>query len=152
MARLNITQTTEVEVSCVATTPTTVLQLLAPTNQRVAVKTVTISFDGISNTAEPVIIRVLRQTSAGVGGAARNPLKKDNDIATAVQSTGQRGTFTTEPTSGDIELTYHIHPQAGVQYPLPLGDEIILAGGGRLGVQVTAPATVNALVTIEAEE
>jgi hypothetical protein len=95
-----------------------------------------------------VIVR--RQTTAGTA-TARAPLKKDDDLSTALRATGQEN-FTAEPTDSDIILTYLVHPQAGVQYPLPLPGEIIIGSGDRLGVKMTAPAGVNTAVTIEAEE
>lgn len=150
MARQFITLTTSAEVALTGATAKTVLQLVAASGVRVAVQTVTISFDGTSNTAEPTVIQVRRQTTAGTA-TSRAPLKKDNDVSTAIQATGQEN-FTAEPTDSDIVLTYHIHPQAGAQYPLPLPGEIVMAGGGRLGIKITAPANVNCLATIEAEE
>jgi hypothetical protein len=117
---------------------------------RLAVQAVTVSFDGVSNTQQPVLITVQRQTTAGTA-TARAPLKKDTDIATALQATGQEN-FTVEPTNSDIVLQILIHPQAGTQYPLPLPGEIIVPGGGRLGVSMNSPAAVNTVCTIEGEE
>lgn len=149
MARNFFTQTTSAEVALVGATPKTVLHLLAG-SARVAIQAVTVSFDGTSNTAEPVVITLRRQTTAPTG-TARNPLKKDNDIATALLVTGLEN-VSVEPTDSDILLTYHIHPQAGAQYPLPLPGEIVIAGAGRLGLKITVPAAVNCHATIEGEE
>lgn len=149
-ARNYMTLTTSVDVALVAATAKTVVQLVAATNVRVAIQTITVSFDGTSNTAEPVTVIVRRQTTAGTA-TARAPLKKDDDIATALSSTGQEN-FTAEPTDSDILLTYLVHPQAGVQYPLPLPGELIIGSGDRIGVKMTAPAGVNTSVTVEAEE
>lgn len=151
MARNFFTLTTpDTEVALTAATAKTVLQLVAASGVRVAIQTVTVSFDGTSNTAEPVVILLERQTTAGTM-SARTVYKKDNDISTSLQVTGLH-TATAEPTSGDPVLVYHIHPQAGAQYPLPLPGEIILAGGGRIGIKIKAPANVNCLATIEGEE
>src|SRR5438067_1296581 len=148
MARNFFTHTTSAEFALTAATAKTVLQLLAATGVRLAIQAITLTFDGTSNTAEPVNLRLVRQTGAGTA-TSRAPQKKDTDIASALQVTGQEN-FTVEPTSDDaIVLTFHIHPQAGVQYPLPLPGEIIVPGAGRLGVKITAPANVNCLVTIE---
>ncbi len=150
MARNYFTQTTSVEVALVAATAKTVLHLLAGTGIRFAIQAVTVSFDGTSNTAEPVVLVLITQTTAPTG-TTRNPLQKDPDIATALQVTGLEN-VSVEPTDTDIRLTYHIHPQAGAQYPLPLPGEIIVAGAGRIGLKLTAPAAVNCLATIEGEE
>lgn len=149
MARNFFTQSTAAEVALVAATAKTVAQLAAPANQSVAVHGLSVTFDGVSNTAEPVLIELLRQTTAGTS-TARNPLKT-KDTSTALQTTGGVN-FTAEPTAGDVLRVFHVHPQAGAVIPLPLEREIVIAGGGRLGVRMTAPANVNTVVTIDGEE
>jgi len=154
MARNNFTLTTSQEIPT-GTALKTILQLLAPSNVIVVVQGADISFDGISNTAEPVIVQWQRQTTAGTGGVSRNPLKT-KDTSTSLGATGLEGpsgTWTAEPTAGDILRIFHIHPQAGVVYPLPLPDgELELASTGRLAIVVTAAAGVNCLATISGEE
>jgi hypothetical protein len=150
MARNAFAHTTSTEIALVAATAKTVLQLVAATGVIVAVQGLTVSFDGISNTAEPVQVVLERQTTAGTM-SARNPLKT-KDTSTALQLTGQENA-SAEPTSGDRLHVFHIHPQAGVAMPLPLPDgEIEIPGGGRLGLKITAPANVNCHATIIGEE
>ena len=141
--------TTSAEVALVAATTKTVLQLIAPANTSLAVIGFEVSFDGVSNTAEPVIIQILRQTTAGTV-TARTPLKT-KDKSTALQSTGSENA-SVEPTAGDVLKTFHVHPRAGVLYPFNIDNEIEIAGGGRLGLKLTAPAAVNCLATINFEE
>lgn len=151
MARNRFTHTTLTEFALVAATAKTLLQLVAAAGVRVAVSEATISFDGISNTAEPVDVTVQRQTTAGTA-TARNPLQLDDDIATALSTTGQEN-FTVEPTSTDILAGMNIHPQAGVIYQLPIPDgEIIIGAADRLGITATAPAAVNAKASFRGEE
>lgn len=150
MARNFCTLTTASEVALVAATAKTVLQWLAPTGIIIAIQGIDVSFDGTSSSAEPVIIQVFRQTTAGTM-TTRNPLKT-KDRSTTLQSTGQVNA-TAEPTNTDLLRTWHVHPQMGVIYPLPLPDgEIELASATRLGLVITAPANVNCLATISAEE
>ncbi len=150
MARNFFTLTTSVEVALVAATAKTVLHLLAGTGVRVAIQAITVSFDGISNIEPGVLIRLVRQTTAPTG-TARNPLQKDDDVATALIATGLEN-VSVEPTDSDIVYTWHIHPQAGAQLPLPLPGEIIVAAAARLGLKITADNAVNCLATIEGEE
>lgn len=151
MARSFLTAANTAVQALTAATAKTVLQIKAPTNQRVAVRQISVSFDGASNTAVPVIVKVVRQTTAGTTSSSATIKAKDNDISTAIQSTVLDG-FSAEPTYGDQHWIAHIHPQTGAVYQLPLPGEITLAGGGRLGVVCTAPANVNCLCSIEAEE
>lgn len=149
MARNGGSLTTSAEVALVAATAKTVLQLVAPANTVLAVGGFELSFDGVSNTAEPVIIQLLRQTTAGTM-TSRTPLKT-KDRSTALAATGQENA-TANPTAGDILKTFHVHPQAGVIYPFNIDGEIEIAGGARLGLNLTAPANVNCLATINFEE
>lgn len=149
MARNHASLTTSAEVALAAATAKTVLQLVAPANTILAVTGFSVSFDGISNTAEPVQVVLLRQTTAGTA-TSRTPLKT-KDTSTTIQATGQENA-TAEPTAGDILKTFHIHPQAGALYPFTFDEEIELAGGGKLGLRLTAPAIVNCLATINFEE
>lgn len=149
MARQGFSHTPTAEITLVAATAKTVLQLVAPANVILAVNGAWVSFDGTSNTAEPALIEILRQTTAGTM-TARNPLKT-KDTSTALQATGQVNA-TAEPTAGDVLKTFHVHPQAGVIIPLDFDKEIEIAGGGRLGMRITAPANVNCLAGFEGEE
>lgn len=149
MARNFFTQTTSAAVALSAGVAKTVLHLLAG-SPRIAIQAITLSFDGISNTGVPVVVRVVRQTTAPTG-TTRNPLKKDTDIASALLVTGLEN-VSIEPTDSDIVLTHYIHPQGGVQYSLPLPGEVIVPGAARIGLKITAQAGVNCLATIEGEE
>jgi non-ribosomal peptide synthetase component E (peptide arylation enzyme) len=152
MARQFFTAANTTKQALAVTTNKTILQIAAPANQRVAVQQITVSFDGTTNTNTPVQVMVYRQTSAGTTSSPTATIrKKDNDIATAVQTTVADG-FTAEPSYGDQHWICFIHPQTGVIYPLPIPGEIILAGGGRLGVVCNAAQIVDCLCTIEGEE
>lgn len=151
MARLRAAVTTEGEIALSAATAKTILQLVAAANHKVAVKGFSVSFDGTSVTAEPVQVDLIRQTSAGSGGTAATPYAEDTSSET-VQTTAVKG-CTSEPTGTTIILRrYDVHPQTGFEVRFNSDDEIVLAGGGRLGIRCTAPATVNALAHFSFEE
>lgn len=138
-AFIGVAQTAEVALA--AATAKTVLQLVAPANHRVKVIRWGVFFDGTSATAEPVQVRVLRQTTAGTMSSL-TPVKLDDSIAETLQTTAQH-TATAEPTAGDVLDIAEIHPQQGYDAILPPGMEIIIGGGDRLGIEVTAAAIVN---------
>lgn len=151
MARLDFSAVNTVK-RAIGTSATTLLQLVAPANQRVAVKQVSVGFDGITNTNIPVLVQLIRQTTAGTTSSPSATIKpKADDISTSVQSTVQDG-FTAEPTYGDVLWSITVHPQTGCIFPLPIPGELIVKGGGRLGLVCTAPQAVNAIGTIEGEE
>lgn len=137
-------------VALVAATAKTVLSVFAPTNQRVAVSGVHISFDGVLGTGVPVLVEVARTTTAGTNTAV-TPRKNDDDIATAVQSTGGEN-YTVEPTYGDILKEINVHPQSGYEVHIPFGREYIVGGGDRLSIRCTAAAGVNCSADLDCEE
>jgi hypothetical protein len=124
-----------------AATAQTAVQLTAPTNQRVKVLGYGFYFDGTLNSAQPVEIKLQRQTTAGSASAA-TPRLVEKELTETIQTTAQI-TFTAEPTAGDVLKTFTVHPQLGYEYLAPLGQEDIIQGGGRLGFTATAPASVN---------
>lgn len=144
---LAFAQTAEVALS--AATAKTVIQLVAATNVRVKLKEWGVFFDGTSASAEPIQVRLLRQTTAGTMSSltpvARVP------ITETLQTTAQH-TATAEPTAGDVLDVIECHPQGGYEKLFAPGDEIIIPGGGRVGIEITAPATVNVRAKFGYEE
>lgn len=133
------------------TSAKTILQIVAPTNQRLLVRRATISFKGTVNSNAPVKVDILRQTTAGTSSAATVVKKNDADDET-LQTTA-RETFTVEPTAGDVLTTSFIHPQGGaldIMFPDKL--PIPVKGGGRLGLRVTADNDVQCVASFEGEE
>lgn len=148
MAALNcVAQTAEVALA--AATAKTVLQLVAAANQRIRVLGWGIFFDGVSATAAPAEVRTLRQSTAGTMSALSPVLMHPADET--IQTTAQH-TATVEPTAGDVLDVIECHPQGGYEKWFPPGYEIIVPGGGRLGLEVTAPAIVNCRVKFFFEE
>jgi hypothetical protein len=149
MAGIRVAATTA-EVALTAATARTVLQVVAAANHRVLVEQISVSFDGISPTAEPVIVELLRQTTAGTMSAL-TPVKLSDAGSETIQTTAQHSA-TAEPTAGDVLWRVEIHPQTGIEKLFPLGQEMIVAGGGRLGVRCTAPAAVNVVAGLVVNE
>lgn len=136
-------------VSLSAATPKTVLQLVAASNHRVLVTEFEISFNGTTNTAEPVKVDVLRQTTAGTS-AALSPVKR-GDFGETLQTTA-RETITVEPTGSDVLASFYVHPQQGEAWQAPFADPIVIPGGGRVGIRCTAPSGVNAIARMNFDE
>lgn len=147
-AFLGVVTTSEIALS--AATAKTVLQLVAATNHRVKLLEWGVFFDGTSVSAEPVQVRLLRQSTAGTMSAA-TPVKVDDSLAETLLTTAQH-TATAEPTAGDVLDVKEIHPQSGYEKILPLGQEIIIGGGDRLGIECTASAGVNVRAFMKFEE
>lgn len=138
------------EEGLAAATAETIIQLVAPANHRLKILEWGIFFDGTSSTAEPVQVELLRQSTAGTASAL-TIVKWDDSYDETLQATAQQD-FTAEPTAGDILEIKEIHPQTGYEKIYPLGQEMIVKGGGRIGLRATAPATVNCRAYIKYEE
>lgn len=147
-------------VSLSASTAKTVIQVTAPTNQRVQLSRIFGGFYGVSGTDVPCRVRVIRQTSAGTARVTLTPTKRPNLGSETIQTT-----FTTagsaEPTNGgttDIVLfQIPVHPQGNFVISLldPEGVPITLNGGERVGIEFllgAAPSSTTVDVGVEAIE
>ena len=147
-AFIGIAQTDEVALA--AATVKTVVQLVAPSNHRLKILRWGVWFDGTSGSAEPVQVELKRQTTAGTMSAL-TLVKQDDSIAETLQATAQH-TATVEPTEGDVLDIKEVHPQSAYEIIYPLGQEIIVGGGDRVGIACNAPAIVNVRAQIVYEE
>lgn len=132
------------------TSAKTLLQVVAAPNHAIKINEVSIGFHGTSNTAEPVKVELLRQTTAGTMSAL-TPVNADDSVADTLDTTAQH-TATSEPTAGDILRTWAVHPQTGLVVQAHDLAPIIVGAGDRLGLRVTAAADVNADAYISFEE
>src|SRR5437867_2745243 len=150
MARNNWSLVTGAAVALVGGVAKTVLQFVSPNaNALEIIQEVLLSFDGTSNTATPVVVQVLRKTAAATVTGQTRVKTKDTSTALIADSASSGYNASAEGTDGGILATFHIHPQAGVIYPVPLPDgELEVAGSGIIAVKINAPAAVNCLCTL----
>jgi hypothetical protein len=125
----------------VASTAKSVIRLKAPTNQRVKVLGYGFYFDGTSNSAQPVQIQIGRISADGTF-TAETPLPNEPELTETFQTVVGINA-SAEPTYSGYLKTWTVHPQLGYEYLAPLGQEIIINGGGLLGFVVNAPAAVD---------
>src|SRR5688572_30205052 len=102
--------TTEGEEALAAATAETLVQLRGATAVKAKVVKWSVSFDGVSSTEAPVVVRLLRQTTDGTGtGATEVAWDPDNPTANITSF----HSFSAEPTAGEVLETYEVHPQGG---------------------------------------
>jgi hypothetical protein len=150
MAALTLVAVTA-EVALTAATGRTVLQVLAPTNRALKLLSWAITFDGNSPTAEPVLVELLRQTTAGTM-TSLTLVKWDSGHDETLQTTGSHSSTSTEPTAGDVLARRDIHPQSGYECIYPYGQEPIIPTATRLAIRAVAPANVNCIAEMRFEE
>ena len=137
------------EVALTAATGKTVVQITAPANHRVLVKRWGVFFDGTAPLNEPVQVTLKTQSSAGtMSSLTINKITPGSEI---VQTTALQNA-TVEPTGVAVLDVAEVHPQSGYEVIFPLGQEVILEGGQRIGIFVTAPQAVNCRSKIIFEE
>lgn len=125
----------------VATGPTTILQLATGTTRRAWLKEVQISFKSVTAADVPLLIRLVRQSTAGTATAiaAGNNLAPDVEGHPASLSTGNH-TATAEPTGAVVVKQWYCTPVGGLfVYQWPLGDEVEVAVSSFLGLVITTP-------------
>ncbi len=133
------------------TTLKTVLMITAAANVRVLVREVSVSFKGVTSTDAPILVQVLRFSTAGTFTSLTPVKNNDGDDETLQVTAGH--TATAEPTPGDVLVREEVHPQGGAfLWQATYGDEFVVKGGSRLGVSVTAGASTSCVARIRGEE
>jgi hypothetical protein len=135
-------------------TAQTVLQITAPTNQRLRITEYEFSFDGTNSANTPASIKIERQTGGTFTNNSVAPVKINDpsNVGETLQATSNN-TVTVEPTEGD-KLRYISVPVFGgtVILPQPPGQEDYVMGGTKLGIKISAAQAVNVYVTVRYEE
>jgi len=149
MSRVSFVAQTPV-IALTGTVAKTILQVAAPTNQAIVIKEWSVSLDGTSPSAQPVLVELMRQTSAGTMTSLSN-VKVPNVGSETIQTTSLH-TATSEPSGSTVVAAEHVHPQGGYTSVPRFGDEIVVRGGERLGMRVTAPANVDVVGRFVVEE
>jgi hypothetical protein len=141
------------EVTLVASTAKSLLQIKAPANQRVVVHSIRMTGQqAAGGTDTPLKLRMTRSTANFGTFSPVTPGKQNPSDGETVQSTwGSNASV--EPTSPtDSGLWWNWQPQAGIIEFLPPGMKIEIPGGQSVQFEATSGATPIVLLTIGAEE
>lgn len=130
-----------------AATAETVLQLTAASNHRVRIKGFSVTVAGTSPV--DLIVRIVRQTTPGTPDTTVTPIKVEPSAAETIQTTAGTN-FSAPPTSTDV-LQYK-RLQGSYEKIFPLGQELIMAGGTRLGIECTCTAIATVACEFVFEE
>lgn len=140
--------TTEGEEALAAAATETVIAALGVAATQSKLCEWSVSFDGTSATAEPVLVELYQISTAGTSTGAVEV--KWNRAGPTPQTTGLHS-FTAEPTKGDRLASWECHAQGDrihVQYPL--GREPVISDGSTsqgIGAVVVTPSGVSPNVT-----
>lgn len=129
----------------------TIIGVKAHANSGLLLKGATVTFQGTSTTGEPVLVEIGYCTwatnSPGTNSTSETPAQGSGRVLTA-GFTGGRA-WTSEPTTITVLEAFFIHPQAGVVYQLPLGDEYDSALGEGFVIRCTSLAAVDCRATLK---
>lgn len=141
------------EVALVAATAKTLLQVKAPANQVVLIRSIRILGKQAAGGTDAVVkVRMTRSTGSFGTFSAAAPGKQDPGRGETIQSV-VGANATVEPTSPtDSGLWWEVQPQAGVEEFLPLTQPIVIPGGQAVNFEATSSGTPTLLITVGGEE
>jgi hypothetical protein len=131
-------------IALAAATAKTLLELTAGAADQVKIKEWWVEFDGVTATAVPVLVEVLR-FSATMTGTATPPDPVVKDMANGAAHSTLKHNATSEGTAGVVLYRHNVPPTSGKHVLIPLGDEIVVPLSGMIGIRCTAPAIVNVI-------
>ena len=118
----------------------------AHANSGLIVKSAWVEFQGIVATGEPVLVELCYATfatnSPGTNSTTETPVQTSGRVLTAGFTAGRN--WTVEPTALTPFEAHFIHPQAGIVYQIPLGDEPDCALAEGFVIRCTAAVAVDA--------
>lgn len=149
MARMRFTLASTGEIA-LTTALKTVLSLTNAANRRIVIRGFGVAFDSIGSTAGGAEVRLsIHSTSGTFTGAT---LRKQVRGTTEAFDTSGNHTATVEPVVSEVLRSYTINQMTGYERAFAQDEEIELAGGERIGLQVIASSGTNCNAFIDGEE
>jgi hypothetical protein len=143
MAGLEFQAVNSAAVALAAATAKTIVAVTAPTNQKVLVGEWSVSFDGVTSSAVPVLCELVYFTAAGAGTkTSLTPSKRNASDGETIQATAGEN-YTVEPTVATVLDAILVSPTSGYKEIRPLRREVPIPGGKIVGIRCNAPAIVN---------
>ena len=133
--------------------PETLVQLLAAANHRVVIHEISVGAKGSTPASAPGKLTLQLQATAGSGGNAITLAKTKSIDTETLQTTGQFGVFSAEPTASTVLMVWTLHEQGSISW-LPMPDaRPIVVGGQRVGLVFSLASGWSAIeVSILCEE
>lgn len=149
MARLRFTLNTTAEVA-LTTALKTVALLFNPADQRLAIRGASVAFDGVSSTAGGADVYLSIVSSSGTLSGATLA----RSVRGTTEAIGTSGSFnaSAEPSVTAILKVWTVNQMTGYERAFAQDEEIEIAGGERVALQVRASSAVNCNAFIDAEE
>lgn len=141
----------------IATATKTTLMAIAPAGHGLVLISYKISFDGVTSSAVPATVEIVRSTQAGAGTSGVSPtITLVGGRVTSGSAPTGGSNYSAEPTTLTAVDRFYVSQYMGlVAEPFPLGREIEIDSSAgtvlAVGLRVTTTATVNCLATLYVE-
>jgi len=141
-------------IALAAATAKTIVNVIPSAGRTATVTELSVSFDGVTASAVPVLVELCQSTQATAGTSTAGTLTQVRGRATTVGATAGVN-YTVEPTVLTATRQWLVTPNGGlwtIQFPLgrePEADATTVKG---LALRVTAPAIVNVRGYVEFEQ
>jgi hypothetical protein len=133
----------------VAATAKTLIEVTSTANVPPEWISFDVTFDGVTATAVPVRVDICTYAATGTGTAGTFR-RFGQALGTSASSTKINDTV--EPTTPTVLTSWYVPPTSGFSYQWPLGRELFQPTSTVMGIRLTAPAVVNAIVNLTIEE
>jgi hypothetical protein len=140
-----------------ATGAKTFMMAIAPAGHGLALTEISVSADGVTSSAVPMLLEIVTSTQATAGTSGVTPtITQVRGRATTGQAPTGGGNYTAEPTALVSVSRWYIPQFMGTfVYQFPLGREIECDSSGgtikALGIRINVSATVNVVGHMEVE-
>jgi len=116
--------------------PQTLIQCLAATDHRVIIYGADIGIAGSDPSTNPMTLSWLVQTTAGTNGTSVTPTLHDRGYNESLESTFTHfnASTATEPTAGDVLITFALHRQGTAPWVPP--DPLVVTTTERVGLRL----------------
>jgi len=146
MAKAGYTASTEGAVALTGGTAKTVLAVIAPAQFGVDLQAIKVAFDGVTSSAVPALVELVRFTSDGTGTS----VTVDQAYGPAITAgfTAKKN-YSAEPTSATAIDEWLLTPDGGTLFErFPLGQTPDTAVSVLIAIRINAPAAVNVRATM----
>lgn len=138
------------DVSLVAATAKTVVQLVTGATRRAKITGLELGFTSTTSTDGPVLVQLMLQTTAGTMSALTPRVLDQSDPAAI--STAQSNA-SAEPTASTVFYEWRITPIGGQLIRLwPFGFEFVMNVSSKVGIVMTAPQNQTTRLTLTFQE
>jgi hypothetical protein len=131
--------------------PETLLQIKAPTHQRLRVTRIDFMPQGATGASSPIKFEIAEQNDDGSSSDASTDQQKHQMVGSETMQATSSKDFTVEPATNTVKYGVTLHQQAYLPW-IPPNGEIIVPGGGRLGVRCMSTISLNVTTRIYWEE